>query len=147
MKSVQSRLLFVPHRPFDNVAADEIEGWLENLKGVFRDENKIWAENGTKLSNKVKPALDGTGPMKGLDLSQIAMMWGSLWEGAEDASKMDKAVAKRFMDRHSSKGTVENMEQRAHLAWRLACMEMADEQTIDWVFAEGSATLKEDIPQ
>eukprot|EP00961_Rhodomonas_salina_P146005 1965195-Rhodomonas_salina.1 len=32
---------------------------------------------------------------------------------------MDKAVAKRFMDHHSSKGTVENMEQRAHLAWRL----------------------------
>eukprot|EP00961_Rhodomonas_salina_P128389 1730106-Rhodomonas_salina.1 len=60
---------------------------------------------------------------------------------------MDKAVAKRFMDRHSSKGTVENMEQRAHLAWRLACMEMADEQTIDRVFAEGSATLKEDIPR
>eukprot|EP00961_Rhodomonas_salina_P020281 272358-Rhodomonas_salina.1 len=59
------------------------------------------------------------------------MMWGSLWDGADDATKMDKDVVRWFLESHLQKGNVEKVEQRAHFAWRLACMELADEVTAD----------------
>eukprot|EP00961_Rhodomonas_salina_P027378 370601-Rhodomonas_salina.2 len=54
---------------------------------------------------------------------------------------MDKTVARRFMTRQEEKGLVTELEAKVATAWRLACMEPAEEETIAEVFKE-MASLK-----
>eukprot|EP00961_Rhodomonas_salina_P000796 11343-Rhodomonas_salina.1 len=58
---------------------------------------------------------------------------------------MDKAVAKRFMTRQEEKGLVTDLETKAATAWRLACMEPAEEETIAEVFKEMASSKNESM--
>eukprot|EP00961_Rhodomonas_salina_P027379 370602-Rhodomonas_salina.1 len=61
---IQARLPFVPKHPFC-------------MDGLSEDNKPVWLPN---LLNP--PAEDGSGSMTGLHLSQIVLMWGSIWESA-----------------------------------------------------------------
>eukprot|EP00961_Rhodomonas_salina_P297692 3937419-Rhodomonas_salina.1 len=78
--------------------------------------------------------------MDGLDLSQVVLMWGSIWDKAEEATSMDRAVAKRFMKIQEDKGLVSNMESKAPMAWRLACMGPVEDSTTTAVLGEMAAS-------
>eukprot|EP00961_Rhodomonas_salina_P269738 3644199-Rhodomonas_salina.1 len=70
---IQSRLPFVPRRPFclDAVSDEEKGLWVPKLRSVISQAARVSYDNLSLISNGDKPLEDGSGPMDGLDLSQI----------------------------------------------------------------------------
>eukprot|EP00961_Rhodomonas_salina_P262851 3551974-Rhodomonas_salina.1 len=81
---LQSRLPFVPKQPFclDGLSEEERKDWLPNLHAVISQAAHVSYDNLSLISGGTATVGDGSGPMAALDLSQIVLMWGSLWESA-----------------------------------------------------------------
>eukprot|EP00961_Rhodomonas_salina_P116138 1563405-Rhodomonas_salina.1 len=71
-ESIQSRLPFVPRRPFslDGVSDSELTNWLSNLQSVISDTSRVVYDNLSLMAGGEAATEDGSGPMDGLDLSQ-----------------------------------------------------------------------------
>eukprot|EP00961_Rhodomonas_salina_P132873 1788767-Rhodomonas_salina.1 len=149
LANIQSRLPFVQRRPFslEGVSDSDKASWLPNLLSVISKTARVVSDNLSLISGGELEAAteDGSGPMDGLNLLQVVLMWGSTWDKAEEATSMDRAVAKLFMVRQEEKGLVFSMELKAPMAWKLACMEPVDEKTTALVFAEMAAAKMENM--
>eukprot|EP00961_Rhodomonas_salina_P223657 3024303-Rhodomonas_salina.1 len=129
----------------EGVTDEEKAVWIPNLRSVISKASKVTFANLEAIAGGEKPTEDGSGPIASLDLSQVVLTWGSLWDKAEEATSMDRVVAERFMHRQEESGLITCVDLKAPMAWRLACMEAVGEEVTAKVFKEISASKTENM--